>query len=322
MAPADEHTGYYTWYVSPPQAFFDTASAPCSPLAVRHDGRVPEVRLLSVPYDSARLRVGSGAGPQALIERHGLREALRAAGFDLAVEEILIDEDLVPEITRSFAIIRRLAGGVAAALAAGEVPLVLTGNCFACVGAVAGLGARRPAVLWLDAHADFDVPDDNESGFFDVFALSILTGACWRRQAEQVPGFAPVAEADVLLVGARDLEPYQWQRLRGSDVVLAQLGDAPARIGALGSRRAYLHLDLDVLDTSEGQANRFAAPGGPLVAEVEALVGEAGRRLSVEAAALSAYDPACDADGRIGRAAVRLGVAIAEAATRRTGARV
>src|SRR5688500_18416744 len=102
MAPADEHTGYYTWYASPPQGFSDTTSAPCSPLAVRHDGRVPAVRLLSVPYDSARLRVGSGAGPQALIERHGLREALRAVGFDLAVEEVLIDEDLVSEVARSF----------------------------------------------------------------------------------------------------------------------------------------------------------------------------------------------------------------------------
>ena len=72
-----------------------------------------------------------------------------------------------------------------------------------------------------------------------------------------------------------------------------------------------------MLDTSEGQANRFAAPGGPRVAEVEALVGEAGRRLSLEAAALSAYDPSCDADGRIGRAAVRLGVSIADAAADR-----
>jgi arginase len=252
-----------------------------------------------------------------LIERHGLPDALRAAGFDVAVEEILIEEDLVPEVARSFAIVRRLAARVASALAEGAFPLLLTGNCFAAVGAVAGLGAPGPAVLWLDAHADFDVPDDNESGFFDVFALSLLTGGCWRRQCELVPGYAPVPEADVVLVGARDLEPYQWERLRGSDVTLAQLDDAPARIAALGRRRAYLHLDVDVLDPSEGRANRFAAPGGPHVADVEALVGEAGRALFVEAAALSAYDPECDADGRIGRAAVRLGVAIAGVATRR-----
>lgn len=191
---------------------------------------------------------------------------------------------------------------------------MLTGSCFACVGVVAGTSARRPAVLWLDAHADFDVPDDNESGFFDVFALSILTGACWRRQAELIPGFSPVAEADVLLVGARDLEPYQWRRLRGSNVAVCHIDDAPARIARFGRRSAYLHLDLDVLDTKEGRANRFAAAGGPRLAEVEALVREAGRRLSVAAAALSAYDPACDADGRIGHAAVQLGVAIAEAA--------
>lgn len=76
---------------------------------VRHDARVPAVRSLSVPYDSARLRVGSGAGPGALIEHHSLPDALRAAGFDVAIEEILIEEDLVPEVARSFAIVRRLA---------------------------------------------------------------------------------------------------------------------------------------------------------------------------------------------------------------------
>jgi arginase family enzyme len=82
-------------------------------------------------------------------------------------------------------------------VAAGELPIVLTGNCFACLGVVAGLGARSPAVLWMDAHADFDVPDDNESGFFDVFALSILTSLGCARPAPDARG-CPLREGSAL----------------------------------------------------------------------------------------------------------------------------
>lgn len=261
------------------------------------------VRLIAVPYDSARADVGMGAGPVALLAQ-GLEDALGAARHEVTRDEVRIGDEPGPEIARTFAILRRLAERVAAAVAGGAFPLVLTGNCNACVGTIAGLGGCRHGVVWLDAHADFDVPDDNESGFFDVMALSILTGACWRRQAELVPGFAPVDEADVAMVGVRDLEPYQRRRLEASRV----------RIGAerpAGVDDVYLHLDLDVLDPSVGRANRFAAPGGLAVDDVAALV----RRVApVRAAALSAYDPAGDPEHRVAAAGVALAVAIADAA--------
>jgi arginase len=46
------------------------------------------------------------------------------------------------------------------------------------------------AGLWLDAHADFDTPEDNLTGFTDVMGLAILTGGCWRALRETIPGFA------------------------------------------------------------------------------------------------------------------------------------
>jgi arginase len=45
------------------------------------------------------------------------------------------------------------------------------------------------AGLWLDAHADFDTPEDN-LGFTDVMGLAILTGGCWRALRETIPGIA------------------------------------------------------------------------------------------------------------------------------------
>lgn len=278
---------------------------------------MPSVRLLSVPYDSARPDVGMGAGPAALIGQ-GIEAALRSAGHQVAREEVRIGDELVPEIARTFAINRRLAELVGAAVRESAFPLVLTGNCNACLGTVAGLGAGpRRAVLWLDAHADLDTPEDNESGFFDVMALSILTGACWRRQASLLPGFRPVAEEDVVLLGARDLEPYQRRRLEASNVRAVDMGSLAPALSALAPADLYLHLDVDVLDPSEGRANRYAAPGGPSADEVAAAIGAAGERLSIRAATISAYDPAVDPEGRVARTAVRLAVAIADAAVHR-----
>lgn len=79
-------------------------------------------------------------------------------------------------------------------------------------------------------------------------------------------------------------------------------------------QRAYLHLDLDVLDPSEGQANEFAAAGGLSLAELGQAVGTIGRSLPIEAATLSAYDPSYDPDGRIGAAAVALAQTVVTAA--------
>jgi hypothetical protein len=48
-------------------------------------------------------------------------------------------------------------------------------------------------------------------------ALSTLTGACWQALAATIPNFRPVPERNVLMVGVRDLEDFQRERLEQSD---------------------------------------------------------------------------------------------------------
>jgi len=71
-------------------------------------------------------------------------------------------------------------------------------------------------------------------------------------------------------------------------------------LGALRGQveRVYLHVDLDVLDSRAGRANEYAAPGGPGPAEVLAAVDAVFDAFPVAAAALTAYDPAEDTNGR------------------------
>jgi arginase len=209
-------------------------------------------------------------------------------------------------------------------VAEGAFPLVLAGNCNSCLGTAAGLGHTGAAplgVVWFDAHADFDTPD-RSLGFFDGMGLAILTGNCWELLRGTIDGFAPVTERDVVLAGVRDLEEHQRAPLEASAlrVVPGRAAGGPAYTAALDGLkqrvpRVYLHVDLDVLDPSEGRANRFAAEGGLTVRELERAIELVFERL-VAAAAITAYDPALDTDGRMARAGAGLIKAIGREALR------
>lgn len=278
--------------------------------------------LISMPYHAGTPAVGMGLGPTALLERHGLVDAM---GEDVEVEVVDPPDPKRPEIARTFELARGLAERVSAARAAHRLPLVVAGNCNSCLGTVAGLQPDRLGVVWFDAHADFDTPEDNQSGFLDVMGLSTLTGACWQALRRSIPGFREIPEQDVILVGVRDLEPYQRVRLEGSRV-RALSGDLirSASIQAVlepaldelhdRTRDIYLHVDLDVLDPSEGRANEYAAPGGLSLAELEQALRLVGSRFAITGAAMTAYNPDCDPSGEIAKAAIRVGQAIREAA--------
>jgi arginase len=247
-----------------------------------------------------------GAGARVLAHDAELHDGLRAAGWAPTVEAVGGEDPDAPEVARTFDLLRALAAQVRRAVARGAFPFVLAGGCLSASGTVAGVGAEGVGVVWLDAHADLDDPEDNASGFLDVMALAVLTGACWRAQRETIAGFAAVPEERVALIGARDLAPYQRERLERSAVRTGGLG--PLR------ERTYLHVDLDVLDVAEGRANHHAAPGGLSVAEVLALIDDAFAGSRVVAAALSAYDPTADTDGRIRAAARTIAARIARRA--------
>ncbi len=80
-------------------------------------------------------------------------------------------------------------------------------------------------------------------------------------------------------------------------------------------RRPHWHLDLDVLDPEEGRINVYSAPAGLSVVEVEWALAAIAAAWPIQAAALTAFDPAGDPTGRAAEAALRLGVSLVEAAT-------
>lgn len=263
-----------------------------------------ELRLICWPFHNGLKNVGMGRGAARLVADEPLCSAIQEEGWRLSREWIESVDESLGEVTRVMQLVRGLAGRVRQAVQDGAFPFVLAGGCNSCLGTAAGIAAENLGVVWFDAHADFDDPDDNRSGFLDVMALAMLTGRGWRAQRETIPGHVPIPERNVILAGVRDLEPYQKQRLEQSAVMCVpgriELDRFEAAVSELAARvsAVYLHFDLDSIDAGDARANEYAAAGGPNATHVTECVRLVCDRLAVAAAALTAYDPAFDEEGR------------------------
>jgi arginase len=261
------------------------------------------VVLVQVPYALGRRDEGLATGVPVLAE---------ALADELGAESVVVEPAELSwnETGASFDVIRALGASVRDVAAAGDFPLVVGGVCSSCLGVVAGLGSPDGlGVVWFDAHGDFNTPETTPTGFFDGMPLALLTGSGYEALRASVEGLDPVDEANVVLVGARDLDPAEEERLESSAVTRVAVTDpvAPA-LDALARRttQVYLHVDLDVLDPSEGQANRYRSPNGMTADAVAAAVAETTQRFTVRAAAITAYEPVYDPEGRVPAAAVSI----------------
>ena len=268
------------------------------------------IHTILVPYDSGHRAARMGRGPLHF-SKHGASDRLRAGGHDVIESVVDVATTFPTEVGTSFELYRSLADRVCGAVTDRAFPLVLAGNCGSSLGTVSGVRAATPnderdiGVIWLDAHGDFNTPETTATGFLDGTVLAALTGRGWHTLTGSIRGFRPVSDAHVVLVGARDIDAGEEQLLAASHVrrVEAARMEAGGAQAALDSAltelarhvsRVYLHIDLDVHEPSEAQANQYAVPGGLSAGTVRELVRVVAGRFSIAAAALTAYDPTYD----------------------------
>lgn len=275
-----------------------------------------KITLIQSPYDSGHYGLRMGRGPLHLVER-GASDWLRLQGHEVDLVPIRLKDGFNTEIGSAIAIQRQVAVLAASARGEGRLPLLMAGNCNASLGLLAGIGSHDTGLVWFDAHGDFNTPETTISGYFDGMALAMIAGLCWRELAASVPGFSPLEAKDIVLVGARDLDPGEGALLDQHSITrfgaqeLRQEGvqAAMSRVFApLRPRLGHLviHVDLDVLDREAAQVNQYSSAGGLTVKETLAILEWLVGHFEITGLALSAYDPGVDEGDRALSAAQRI----------------
>lgn len=275
-----------------------------------------KIQVIQIPYDSGNRNLRMGRGPEHLIE-NGLPRALQAEGHDVSVETIEAPAEFRAEIQTQFALYRSLAEKIDSAKRNDQFPLVLSGNCGATVGVIAGARTNRLGVIWFDAHGEFNTPETTASGFLDGMGLAIATGQCWKKLALSIPGFNPIPGTNILHLGGRDFDDGEREGLEqaGATVLDAASIEQTGMRVALDSvmpeflRRAdevHLHIDLDALNPKETPANGWLIEGGLRVEDLSKAISFIQENLKVTSATVASYDPNYDPEGKTLQASFKL----------------
>lgn len=273
------------------------------------------IQLIEIPYDSGHKGIRTGRGPEHFL-RHKIDEILREEGHLVDSYRIESKGSFTTEIGTAFELDRLLAEHVRSAIQSEMFPVVLAGNCNSCLGTLAGIGKDPLGIVWFDAHGDFNTPETTISGFLDGMALAMATGRCWQSLVNTISGFRPIPEANVLHIGARDLDPDEERLFQQSEIEMVMPRAVEGNIykateTALNRlrnkvERVYLHIDMDVLDTGDALPNHLAVPGGLPVEVMEEIIGAVKERFEVCAGAITSFDPDYDKDDKVLDAGIRI----------------
>jgi arginase family enzyme len=154
-----------------------------------------------------------------------------------------------------------------------ERPLILGGCCCSHVGAVEGLAARqgRLSLVWLDAHGDLNTPESSPSG------------NQWGMPLRMIVDSGAVEPKDVVLIGARNLDPPEEEFIRTSGL---HTGEHGIEAALDGSGCTYVALDCDVLEPSELSVF-MPEPEGLSISDVERILSGINARTKVLGAGFS-----------------------------------
>ncbi|HZN17257.1 MAG TPA: arginase family protein [Micromonosporaceae bacterium] len=207
----------------------------------------------------------------------------------------------------------RLADRIGALMDAGELPLVLGGDCSVLIGSAVAMhryGAEtgtRTGLVFVDGHSDFRHPGN--ASYVGAAAgedLALVTG---RGQPDltAIEGRRPYfRDLDVVVLGIRAHDEYRLD-LQAAGIAFRSVPQLRVEGAARSAQWArdqladcagyWVHVDVDVLDPAVMPAVDAPDPGGIAYAELELLLAglvATPRCLGLE---VTVFDPDYDLDG-------------------------
>ncbi|HKJ02871.1 MAG TPA: arginase family protein [Longimicrobiales bacterium] len=289
--------------------------------------RVPPVRvaLVAMPYSGARNVPELSGGPGYLLDG-GLEARLRTQGVALAPTRTVAlsagDEGDYGEWHRMGLANGHLAEMVSADARQGVLTVGLLANCTSVLGMLGGLQHQDPsaaparvALVFIDAHGDFNVPETTLSGMLGGMPVAVSAGLALERLRRE-SGLDPALPTERIVMGAvRDLDPLERELVEASHIQHLSTEDLrrPEAVRAQMERLSrvadviYVHVDMDVLDPAEVPGHPLTVAGGPTSAELAGALQEMFRFEKVAALGIASTPfGERDPDGVSRRAAYNL----------------
>jgi arginase len=272
--------------------------------------RQSHIAVIGAPMDLGAGRRGVDMGPSALRVAR-LHERLVALGYQVEdLGNVVVDQPeatptgpsnarFLPQIAHTCA---RLSEMVEGAVGRGRVPVVLGGDHSIAVGTIAGMSRHfakqqvRVGVIWIDAHADMNLPETSPSGNVHGMPLACCIG---NGPAELVglAGVVPMVRPEnVALVGLRSVDDLEKYNVRETGVHAFTMRDIDERgmravieqaiqVVSAGTAGIHVSFDMDSVDPSEAPGVGTPVPGGLTYREAHLameLIGDSEKLVSVE----------------------------------------
>jgi arginase len=286
------------------------------------------VQIIGVPIDLGQSNRGVDLGPGAIryaglaarMEELG-RKVLDLGNLAVPVRDAVCEEQgscYLPSI-RKVCEDAYLAGRRAVEM--GYLPVFLGGDHSLSIGTIGGITHYEPAgVIWVDAHGDFNTPETSASGNIHGMPLAVLLGEGAAELVEIGRPEAKLKPTDVVMIGVRDLDPPERQRLAASGIKVYTMRDIDERgmsvvageaLEALKHRkRLHVSLDVDALDPQSFPGAGTLVPGGLTYREAHLLmetIADTERLCSLD---IVEINPILDDRNRTAQMAVELAISL------------
>jgi arginase family enzyme len=191
-----------------------------------------------------------------------------------------------------------LASAYRQLMSAQRVPITTFARCACGLATLPVVARHRPdaVVVYFDAHGDVNTPASSTTGYLGGLVIS---GAAGMWDSGLGDG---LALANVVLVGARDLDPFEKELIDSGR--LRNVTPGPHIVerlaAAIGTAPVYIHIDCDVMDPGI-VPTEYSVPGGLSLADLRAMCERLARNeiVGVEIAELESTWKDTDAPASI-----------------------
>ncbi|WP_309128106.1 arginase family protein [Microbacterium sp.] len=174
--------------------------------------------------------------------------------------------------------------------------VVIGGDCSVSVFALSALRTLDDlALLWCDAHPDINDPETSPSGAFSGMALRAILGE-GEKQLALAPG---LPRSRVVMLGARSIDPGESQEVSQLSLIPPAQVEPDAVAAAMrdtGASRAWVHIDVDVLDPAEFDGVSSPLPFGVTAAALTAAIKAVRAEMPLAGATIAGFAPRSPSD--------------------------